>query len=72
MCYAVNELWLTLELIRISMLAYQVGSVIGDLCACLYIGVFVVCLCDYVCWYELCDGILMFSHMMVVIGDRHA
>ena len=47
------------------MLVNQVGSVIGELCACVYA-------CVVVCLYDLLDGILMFFHMMVVIGDRHA
>ena len=59
MCQAVNELWLPLEFIRIFMLVYQVGSVIGDLCTCLYV-------CVLVCLYELCDGFLYFFHIMVV------
>ena len=58
-CYAVNGPWFTLDFIKIFMLVNQVGSVIGDLCVCVV-----------VCLYELWDGILMFSHMMVVIGDR--
>ena len=61
---------MTLELIRIFMLEFQVGSVMGDLCACWYVCV-VVCLFVWLCVvYISCDGILMLSHMMVVIGDR--
>ena len=47
------------------MLVYQLGSVIGVLCGCL-------CVCAVVCLCKFLDGILMFSHMMVIIGDRHA
>ena len=65
LCQAVNEQWLTLDFVRIFMLMYQVGSVIGDLCGCL-------CVCAVVCLCKILDGILMFSHMMVVIGDRRA
>ena len=43
LCYAVNALDLALESIRIFMLVYQVGSVIGDLCVCLFACV-VMCL----------------------------
>ena len=51
------------------MLEYQVGSVIGGLCACLYICAF-ACVLVWLCVcvnYEM--GFLCF-HMMVVIGDR--
>ena len=49
----VNGPWLTLELIRIFMLEFQLGSVICE-CVCLF-----ACLC-VVCFYEFLDGILMF------------
>ena len=65
LCQAVNEQWLTLDFVRIFVLMHQVGSVIGDLCGCL-------CVCAVVCLCKILDGILMFSHMMVIIGDRHA
>ena len=49
------------------MLEFQLGSVICELCGCLCA---CSCICVFVCLYEFLDGILMFSHMMVGIGDR--
>ena len=50
------------------MLEFQLGSVICELCGCLYAYLYVVLLCA--CLDILCDGILIFSHMMVGIGER--
>ena len=77
MFYAVNDLWLALECIRIFIGHHQEGAAIWCLCAWLgdvgaYVLVWFVCLCAcvFVCLYELWDEILMFFYMMVVIGDR--
>ena len=48
LCYAVNEPWLTLDLIRIFMLEIQLGSVICDLYAYLHVGV-LVCVFVWLC-----------------------
>ena len=52
---------MTLDLIRIFMLEFQLGSVIGDLDAyCMFVCcVFIGVLCVFVCLYEFLDGILM-------------
>ena len=49
------------------MLEFQLGSVICEFCGCLC-----VCwhVCVFVCLYDFLDGILMFSHVMVGIGER--
>ena len=52
MCYVVNGPRLTLDFVRIFMLVNQLGSVMCELCACVYA-------CVVVCLYDLLDGILM-------------
>ena len=60
---------MTLDFVRIFMLVNQLGSVICELCACVYVYVCIMRVCVLV-WNFRWDPYV--SHMMVVIGDRHA